>query len=329
MIYSLIRLRFDGLVHFGSSDSARSLFTSEDHFYADTLFSALCHAALSLHGEAGVQALIQQARDGTLLLSDSMPWKRTAQGIDYYLPKPCKSFVDAAHRQETATSSRKALKRLNWIAVSEFLSFFRPQSSRPFVLPKAETFGMPDGRAQTSMKGMENPMPYQVGTYRFLPDCGLYFLLGCRETVQCEQVAALLQALGISGIGGKTGVGFGRFAVEKIVTITRNGDEQTRWLHEALNAADASDQMLLTTSLPQERELEAAVKDAQYRLIRRGGFIQSDTFDDRPMKKQTQYYFAAGAVFPHRYQGDVYCAASDGRHPVMRYAKPMFLGVKA
>ena len=43
MNYSLIRLRFDGLAHFGTSDSALSLFTSEDHFYADTLFSALCH----------------------------------------------------------------------------------------------------------------------------------------------------------------------------------------------------------------------------------------------------------------------------------------------
>ena len=41
MNYSLIRLRFDGLAHFGTSDSALSLFTSEDHFYADTLFSAL------------------------------------------------------------------------------------------------------------------------------------------------------------------------------------------------------------------------------------------------------------------------------------------------
>lgn len=38
MNYSLIRLRFDGLAHFGTSDSALSLFTSEDHFYADTLF---------------------------------------------------------------------------------------------------------------------------------------------------------------------------------------------------------------------------------------------------------------------------------------------------
>lgn len=81
MNYSLIRLRFDGLAHFGTSDSALSLFTSEDHFYADTLFSALCHTALSLHGIDGLQSLLQQAADGSLLLSDSMPWHRTAHGV--------------------------------------------------------------------------------------------------------------------------------------------------------------------------------------------------------------------------------------------------------
>ena len=66
MNYSLIRLRFDGLAHFGTSDSALSLFTSEDHFYADTLFSALCHTALSLHGIDGLHSLLQQAADGSV-----------------------------------------------------------------------------------------------------------------------------------------------------------------------------------------------------------------------------------------------------------------------
>ncbi len=93
MNYSLIRLRFDGLAHFGTSDSALSLFTSEDHFYADTLFSALCHTALSLHGIDGLHSLLQQAADGSLLLSDSMPWHRIAHGVDYYLPSLAGLFL--------------------------------------------------------------------------------------------------------------------------------------------------------------------------------------------------------------------------------------------
>lgn len=102
MNYSLIRLRFDGLAHFGTSDSALSLFTSEDHFYADTLFSALCHTALSLHGIDGLHSLLQQAADGSLLLSDSMPWHRTAHGVDYYLPKPCRTFSRLPQKHENA-----------------------------------------------------------------------------------------------------------------------------------------------------------------------------------------------------------------------------------
>lgn len=40
MNYFLFKLSFHTPCHFGSSDSALSLYTSEDHFCADTLFSA-------------------------------------------------------------------------------------------------------------------------------------------------------------------------------------------------------------------------------------------------------------------------------------------------
>ena len=75
MDYYLYKLKFDGAVHFGQSESALSLYTTADHFRADTLFSALCHTALSLWGEDGVQALVKQAEADELLLSDSMPWR--------------------------------------------------------------------------------------------------------------------------------------------------------------------------------------------------------------------------------------------------------------
>lgn len=78
MDYYLYKLKFDGAVHFGLSESALSLYTTADHFRADTLFSALCHTALSLWGEEGVQTLVRQAEAGELLLSDSMPWRELA-----------------------------------------------------------------------------------------------------------------------------------------------------------------------------------------------------------------------------------------------------------
>lgn len=105
MDYYLYKLKFDGAVHFGQSESALSLYTTADHFRADTLFSALCHTALSLWGEDGVQALVKQAEADELLLSDSMPWRELAHEDVFYLPKPC-----AVSEKKAGNSGRIAQK---------------------------------------------------------------------------------------------------------------------------------------------------------------------------------------------------------------------------
>ena len=46
-------------------------------------------------------------------------------------------------------------------------------------------------------------MPYQVGLFRFAPDCGLYFICGFTEDGQDEDLEYLLDWLGATGIGGK------------------------------------------------------------------------------------------------------------------------------
>ena len=69
----LFKLQFETPVHFGPPDSALSLYASEETFCADTLFSALCHTALSLHGPEGVETLCRWVQERKLLLSDAMP----------------------------------------------------------------------------------------------------------------------------------------------------------------------------------------------------------------------------------------------------------------
>lgn len=103
MNYFLFKLSFHTPCHFGSSDSALSLYTSEDHFCADTLFSALCHTARTLYGNSGVEALIEKAQKDQLFLSDAMPWC----GERYYLPRP---FLTARTDGHTAGADRKAMK---------------------------------------------------------------------------------------------------------------------------------------------------------------------------------------------------------------------------
>ena len=84
MNYFLFKLQFDTAVHFGSSDSALSLYTSEETLRADTLFSALCHESLAQHGEAALQQLCSEVQQGKFLLSDLMPYHDET----FYLPKP-------------------------------------------------------------------------------------------------------------------------------------------------------------------------------------------------------------------------------------------------
>lgn len=63
MNYYLYKIAFETAVHFGSSSSAQSLYVSEDHFCADTLFSALCHTALALRGQEGLERICQAAKE--------------------------------------------------------------------------------------------------------------------------------------------------------------------------------------------------------------------------------------------------------------------------
>ena len=84
--------------------------------------------------------------------------------------------------------------------------------------------------------------------------------------------------------------------------------------------------MLLTSSLPKTEEMEKALTNAYYNLIRRGGFSFSpyaDTF-----KKQTQYYLSSGSVLKNAFNGDIHTVGENGRHDIYRYSKPIFLGVE-
>ncbi|MGN0990788.1 MAG: type III-A CRISPR-associated RAMP protein Csm4 [Candidatus Ventricola sp.] len=323
MDYYLFKLRFEGAVHFGAADSALSLQTSADHFCADTLFSALCHTAGSLWGKAGIERLCAQVQAGELILSDSMPWRESGGEDVYYLPKPC---AVSQVKQEIPSDLRKAMKRLSWIPVRDMDAFHDSLVGKALYCPQEEPFGEAGARTQAAVFDGRDTVPYQVGTFRFFPSCGLYVLAGCASDEQAEQLKTLLHALGMSGIGGKVSAGYGAFSVEDVVLLNEPFDAQTQWLYEALVCPQPKHYLLLTTSLPSDDELEAALSGAMFQLARRGGYVQSETFADEPQRKRTQVFLAAGAMLARPFSGALYIVA-NGVHPVYRYAKPMMLGV--
>ena len=320
MDYCLYKLKFDGAVHFGQSESALSLYTAADHFRADTLFSALCHTALALWGEEGLREIVEQAESDGLRLSDSMPWR----GKQYYLPKPC---AVSEQKREVPAQLRKAIKKLAWIPVSDMDLFKRSIRGEALYTPGDAAFGMVVERASAAVVEGADAEPYQIGAFRFFPECGLYVLAGVKTMDQAEKLHTLLSALGMSGIGGKVSSGYGSFTVTETHVLSQTTDEQLKWLNAALNASGAKHQLLLTTSLPTDAELDDVLENAQYQLVRRAGYVQSETFAASPVRKRTQYFLAAGAMLERPFRGALYTVAENGGHPVLRYAKPMTLGV--
>lgn len=324
MNYFLFKLQFDTAVHFGSSDSALSLYTSEETLRADTLFSALCHEILAQHGEPPLLQLCEEVRQGKFLLSDLMPYHDET----FYLPKP---IAPSESTEEVETNLRKKVKKLAWLPVLRFDEYARSLHAGHFDPGKkgcevCTGFGTHFEQTKAAAPAQGDAQPYQVGLFRFAPDCGLYFIFGCAEERQAEALEHLLNGLGMTGIGGKVSAGYGKFHVVDTILLNEPFDTQTEWLYRALAADHAAQQLLLTTSLPQDTELDSALEVASFQLVRRSGFMASDHVDT-PQKKKTQYFLAAGSVLQHRYQGALYDVSLVESHPAYRYSKPIFMGV--
>lgn len=314
----LFKLCFTAPVHFGPPDAALSLYSSEETFCADTLFSALCHTALQAEGEMGLEHLCNAVKSGELHLSDAMPYC----GEDFFLPKP---YFHSSSSEELPPKLRKTVKKLRWLPVTSFERFSDSiHGGAPFVPSEIVSFGIHEEYTKAAITEGKDAVPYQVGVFRFFDNCGLWFMLCCPES-EGEYYEKLIKLLGMSGIGGKISSGYGSFEIDDTILLDEPFDEQTQWLHDALVKRSDS-YLLLTTSLPQEDELESALNGAFYQLTRRGGFIRSDTYSDEPQKKDTKYFIAAGSVLKRRFSGTLFKVA-DGNHPVYRCSSPVMLGV--
>ena len=235
----LFKLTFDTAVHFGGSDSALSLYTSEETLRADTLFSALCHEALNQHGENALQKLCDDVQQGRLLFSDLMPWC----GKTLYLPKP---ILSSESTEEVETTLRKKVKKLAWIPVLRFDEYARSLHAGHFDPDKKDapevrtSFGSHFEQTKAAIPAQGDTKPYQVGLFRFAPDCGLYFICSCADARQADTLASLLDGLGMTGIGGKVSAGYGKFHTAGKTLLHVPVDEQTKWLYRALMADHAA-----------------------------------------------------------------------------------------
>ena len=161
-------------------------------------------------------------------------------------------------------------------------------------------------------------MPYRIGTYYYNAGNGLYLIVGYQNKDGLALVEELLKMLSFSGLGGKRTAGFGRFNLIQ--------DDIPMELHKRLES-QGTQYMSLSVALPTDQELESAMNGADYLLCRRSGFVASENYAKEQMRKKDLYVFKAGSCFGTRFCGDIYDVSDGGRHPVYRYAKPMFMEV--
>ena len=324
MNYCLFKLSFSAPLHIGDSSSARSLETQTLSLCADTVFSAICSTAPEC-----AEDFARKANAGELLLSDAFPYNNDV----LYIPKPYITSSDAAAEQqqneENSSVKKKKMKKLKYIPVSMLSVFFGSVEGKNDFDPSEidNNFGNENITTRAAVRGKEETLPYSVASFSFKPGCGLYFIVGYKEKDDADKIQKILNVLGLGGIGGKVSSGYGKFSVDEKIELT-NKENQTAdagCLAKMLNVTDGKS-ILLTAALPRNDELESALEGASYNLIRRGGFAFSDKMK-KLVKKDTQFFFAAGSVFENRFIGAVYNVLENSEHYVYRYSKPIFLGV--
>lgn len=306
MRYTIYKMYFSGGVHFGRN----SLENSEYTFGADTLFSALCQEAVKESSD-NLEQLLSYVRNRQLLVSDAFPFINDT----YYLPKPF-LYIDTGEKKGDS-GIKKAYKKMKYIPADLFDEYLKGE----FPTERMEDLGHLGNtyrKVSASIRGEEETKPFRVGTYYYNQGNGLYIIVGAGNQESEGFLEEMLEKLSYSGIGGKRSSGLGRFELYKAAVP----DELERRL-----SGSWEKYMTLAVSLPKEEEMENALLNANYSLVKRSGFVSSDTYAKDQMRKKDLFVFASGSCFDGKYSGDIYDVSNYGKHSVYRYAVPMFMGV--
>lgn len=308
MEYNLYKMEFSSGVHFGNGNLEDQGFI----LHSDTIFSALCTEAIKM-GEEVFSQLYQKTAEGALVISDAMPYV----GSTYFLPKPM-LYIEHQISEETDIRE-KDYKKLQYIPFEYFNDYLLGRMDIRAVQDILKGLGKPSMRMSARIQMQEDSVPYRTGAYFFHSKSGLYFLIGYENIADLKLLEELFIGLGCVGIGGRRSCGFGKF-------VLKSG----KIADEILERLESQDKryMTISTSLPKEDELDDVLQDAQYQIIKRSGFVASECYSDTPQRKRDLYVCAAGSCFSKRFSGDIYNVSSHGKHPVYRYAKPMFLGLE-
>lgn len=310
MNYATFKLNFRTAVHFGDGGVLDSAGTS---FLADTLFSALYIESLKLNLN---DQLLSYVKEGKLVFSDAFPFKDN----QYFLPKPMKQVEG---RDAGNSTEKKLLKKIKYIPCDMIDRFLKSEADlkelSKFSFYKLSEDTKVSIRNEKNSESDGEPKPYRVGVCTFNDNCGLYVVVGYENDDIFGFIKSVFESLQYTGIGGKRASGLGRFELSI--------DKNSQYLQRLLNR-QSDTYMTISVSYPQDDELDNALEQASYNIVKRSGFVLSDTYAQEHRRKLNKFLFASGSCFKNKFTGTILdVSANSGTHPVYRYAFPMFIGV--
>lgn len=323
----IYKLKFTTPVHFGIN----SLTNSTPTCLADTLFSAICVRWIEIF--SNLDELIESVNKNEFLLSDSFPYVDK----EFYIPKPV-IYLEKKYEGESKVD-KKEMKSINYIPINKldkYIDFLVNGGNLPFksnlkycqeeLIRKASILREPEelkDNKKSKDDNIKRTEIYNISVYRFLDNCGIYFILRCKEEIK-QKIDIAIDSLSMSGLGGKRSLGYGKFQFESY---------ESDYFDKLLDKK-ADYYMALTTFLPTSEEIRTFNKDkSTYTLVERGGFVESleySSSNDRASKKKKPLVmFGAGSCFDMKFEGQLFNVSKDDKkHPVYKYGKPLFLGVK-
>lgn len=283
-------------VHFGNGNLNESI----GSFNASRLYSSLFLESLKLNVD---KEFLNLSKSANFFLSDSFPLKDG----EFYLPKPIGYPKIPLNSESTRETRRKAKrsKKLRYIKYTDMEDYVEGNSDVD-KLDGTDSFFSKS--TVVTKKGID---PYEVGITNF--KTSLYIL-----TIKHKLLDMLMNSLQYSGIGGKRSSGYGRFTVEKLDIP----DEFSKNI--VVNDSEYGVYMTLSTSIPNNDELDAVLPTAEYLLEKSSGFAYSSTSRNL-LRKQDLYKFAVGTTLTKTYNGNIFDVRPDDfPHPVWNYAKGLF-----
>lgn len=283
-------------VHFGNGNLNESI----GSFNASRLYSSLFLESLKLNVD---KEFLNLSKSANFFLSDSFPLKDG----EFYLPKPIGYPKIPLNSESTRETRRKAKrsKKLRYIKYTDMEDYVEGNCD---VDKLGGTDSFFSKSTVVTKKGID---PYEVGITNF--KTSLYIL-----TIKHKLLDMLMNSLQYSGIGGKRSSGYGRFTVEKLDIP----DEFSKNI--VVNDSEYGVYMTLSTSIPNNDELDSVLPTAEYLLEKSSGFAYSSTSRNL-LRKQDLYKFAVGTTLTKTYNGNIFDVRPDGfSHPVWNYAKGLF-----